>query len=189
MEEKKEKKTIKCSYAVLVIILFAALAFVTDYAIIERKTRKCDCPKCEATKNEVISDNTDDTQVTEESNEQTPELEFTYTSLSGKYVVDSYDKETYIYFYNDGTWEGRFNFCEGYASAAGNYQIEGSNIMINVDDSYNVVEVDGEKITTNQFKPSKMRIVEGNQKYARILESEYGFTNGCTRPRYVFIGE
>lgn len=71
MEEKKEKKTIKCSYAVLVIILFAALAFVTDYAFIERKTRKCDCPKCEATNNEVISgdienkDNTDDTQVTE----------------------------------------------------------------------------------------------------------------------------
>ena len=66
MEEKKEKKTIKCSYAVLVIILFAALAFVTDYTFIERKTRKCDCPKCEATNNEVISDNTDNTQVTED---------------------------------------------------------------------------------------------------------------------------
>ena len=71
MEEKKEKKTIRCSYAVLVIILFAALAFVTDYAFIERKTSKCDCPKCEATNNEVISgdienkDNTDNTQVTE----------------------------------------------------------------------------------------------------------------------------
>ena len=65
MEEKKEKKTIKCSYAVLVIILFAALAFGTDYAIIERKTSKCNCPKCEATNNEVISDNTDNTQVTE----------------------------------------------------------------------------------------------------------------------------
>ena len=71
MEEKKEKKTIKCSYAVLVIILFAALAFVTDYAFIERKMNKCNCPKCEATNNEVISgdienkDNTDNTQVTE----------------------------------------------------------------------------------------------------------------------------
>ena len=69
MEEKKEKKTIKCSYAVLVIILFAALAFVTDYAYIERKTRKCDCPKCEATNNEVISDNTDNTQVTDENSD------------------------------------------------------------------------------------------------------------------------
>lgn len=57
MEEKKKKKTIKCSYAVLVIILFAALAFVTDYAFIERKISKCDCPKCEVTNNEVISDN------------------------------------------------------------------------------------------------------------------------------------
>jgi len=66
MEEKKEKKTIKCSYVVLVIILFAALAFVTDYAIIERKTRNCNCPKCETTNNEVKSDNTDNTQVTED---------------------------------------------------------------------------------------------------------------------------
>ncbi|MGM9849871.1 MAG: hypothetical protein ACI31V_03120 [Bacilli bacterium] len=66
MEEKKEKKTIKCSYALLVIILFATVAFLTDYIIIDRKTRKCDCPKCEATSNEVISDNTDNTQITEE---------------------------------------------------------------------------------------------------------------------------
>ncbi len=65
MEEKKEKKTIKCSYALLVIILFATVAFLTDYIVIDRKTRKCNCPKCEATKNEVISDNTDNTQVTE----------------------------------------------------------------------------------------------------------------------------
>lgn len=65
MEEKKEKKTIKCSYALLVIILFATVAFLTDYIIIDRKTRKCDCPKCEATNNEVISDNTDNTQVTD----------------------------------------------------------------------------------------------------------------------------
>ena len=65
MEENKEKKTIKCSYALLVIILFATVAFLTDYIVIDRKTRKCDCPKCETTKNEVISDNTDNTQVTE----------------------------------------------------------------------------------------------------------------------------
>ena len=65
MEEKKEKKTIKCSYAVLVIILCATVAFLTDYIVIDRKTSKCNCPKCEATNNEVISDNTDNTQVTE----------------------------------------------------------------------------------------------------------------------------
>ena len=66
MEEKKEKKTIKCSYAVLVIALCATVAFLTDYIIIDRKTKNCDCPKCEATNNEVISDNTDNTQVTED---------------------------------------------------------------------------------------------------------------------------
>lgn len=48
---EKEKKGIRCSYAVLVIILFAALAFVTDYAIIERKTRTCNCPKCSVSEN------------------------------------------------------------------------------------------------------------------------------------------
>ena len=48
---EKEKKKISCSYAVLVIILFAALAFVVDYAVIERKMNKCNCPKCEVTTN------------------------------------------------------------------------------------------------------------------------------------------
>ena len=38
---EKEKNGIRCSYAVLVIILFAALAFVVDYSIIERKLNKC----------------------------------------------------------------------------------------------------------------------------------------------------
>ena len=54
---EKEKKGIRCSYAVLVIILFAALAFVTDYAVIERKTRTCDCPKCETTESTKITEN------------------------------------------------------------------------------------------------------------------------------------
>lgn len=71
MEEKKEKKTIKCSYAVLVIILCATVAFLTDYIIIDRKTNNCDSPTGEVTNNEVKSgdienkDNTDNTQVTE----------------------------------------------------------------------------------------------------------------------------
>ena len=41
-----ERKGIRCSYSVLVIILFAALAFVVDYAVIERKMNKCSCPDC-----------------------------------------------------------------------------------------------------------------------------------------------
>lgn len=39
---EKEKKCIRCSYAVLVIILFAALCFVVDYSIIDRKLNRCD---------------------------------------------------------------------------------------------------------------------------------------------------
>ena len=53
---EKEKKKISCSYAVLVIILFAALAFVVDYALIERKMNKCNCPKCEVTINNEEKD-------------------------------------------------------------------------------------------------------------------------------------
>lgn len=39
---EKEKKGIRCSYAVLVIILFAALCFVVDYSVIDRKLNRCD---------------------------------------------------------------------------------------------------------------------------------------------------
>ncbi len=55
---EKEKKTIKCSYAVLVIILFAALAFVTDYAFIQNKMNKCSCPDCEIKNNDIKEDTT-----------------------------------------------------------------------------------------------------------------------------------
>lgn len=55
---EKEKKTIKCSYAVLVIILFAALCFVTDYAIIESKMNKCSCPDCSASGNTNVAPET-----------------------------------------------------------------------------------------------------------------------------------
>lgn len=39
---EKEKKGIRCSYAVLVIILFAALCFVVDYSVIDRKLNRCE---------------------------------------------------------------------------------------------------------------------------------------------------
>ena len=61
----EEKNRINSNYGILVILLFATVCFLTDYIVIERKLRKCDCPKCETTTNEVISDNTDNTQVTE----------------------------------------------------------------------------------------------------------------------------
>lgn len=63
MEEgEKGKKTIKCSYAVLVVALFATVAVLTDYIIIERKSRTCYCPDCEVANNEVISEKTLDSE-------------------------------------------------------------------------------------------------------------------------------
>ena len=46
---EKKKKGIRCSYAVLLIILFATVCILTDYIVIERKTRVNNCPKCEST--------------------------------------------------------------------------------------------------------------------------------------------
>lgn len=192
---EKERKKISCSYAVLVIILFAALAFVTDYAIIERKMNKCNCPKCEVTtnneeKDEPITNNENSNEHVNEDNMNGEFTKFTYTSLSGKYTSDSWDKDTYIVFNNDGTWNGNFNFCEGYADASGKYEIDGSNIIINAYESYNEVEVNGEKIKTSQFMPSKISIIDGNEVNPIILESKGGFTSGCSSSkRYVFIGE
>lgn len=62
---EKERKTIKCSYALLVIILFATVCFLTDYILISRKMNKCNCPKCEVTDNrekeesKIINKNSD----------------------------------------------------------------------------------------------------------------------------------
>ena len=44
----KDKKCIKCSYGLLIIILFVALAFVTDYCIIEHKLNRCVCLTCDS---------------------------------------------------------------------------------------------------------------------------------------------
>ena len=129
MEEKKKKKTIKCSYAVLVIILFAALAFVTDYTFIERKTRKCNCSKCEAPNNEVISDNTDNTQVTENKT-------YSYEDIAGHYSYNDDNGKQEFYFYEDGTMiysyeENELNrggFHGGSGGYLGYYSIEDDKI-------------------------------------------------------------
>lgn len=120
MEEKKERKTIKCSYAVLVIILFAALAFVTDYAFIERKTSKCDCPKCEVPNNEVISDNTDNTQVTDNQT-------YSYEDIAGYYIIEN----MHYYLYSDGTFLSEsIGDSYGYVGIIGNYIIDNNKISL-----------------------------------------------------------
>lgn len=92
---EKERKTIKCSYAVLVIILFAALAFVTDYAIIERKLNECNCPKCEViTNNEEKEDNKDIEKNNNDENDSTIS-EIRETNYFQKYLQ-------YIVYNNNG---------------------------------------------------------------------------------------
>ena len=137
MEEKKERKTIKCSYAVLVIILFAALAFLTDYIIIDRKTKNCDCPKCEATNNEVISgdienkDNTDNTQVTENqthSYEDIVGIYYTNAVITGE--GKEFDEDFDLILNDDYTFVYEFTFPSGHR-IYGNYVIDGDTIILN----------------------------------------------------------
>ena len=89
---ENEKKGIKCSYAVLVIILFAALAFVTSYTFIQNKTTKCSCPDCSA----PISV-TDDATLTEKSSEEIIDDQNENTT-----VVDSSKLKDYAQFNNYG---------------------------------------------------------------------------------------
>lgn len=134
----KEKKRINSNYGILVILLFATVAFLTDYIIIERKLRVCECPKCEATNNEVISDNienkdnTDNTQVTEDGSNKYNEFadriiserknffegESLYrTTVDGNNMIDVkyYDVELspdgelkVIYYSNDNSSDSKF---------------------------------------------------------------------------------
>ena len=108
MEEKKEKKTIKCSYAVLTIILFATVAFLTDYIIIEEKTRKC---------------NIIDLVSNEEKNK------FNYDDIAGLYVYKD-DEHIKLYLYTDGTYY--FQTSVRYArGSVGNYLIKDDQIILN----------------------------------------------------------
>lgn len=81
-EEKDKKKIINSNLGIFIILLFAVVCTLADYIIIERYIRECDCPKCETTSNEVISDNTDNTQVTE-NRINYPKIKVVKGSLSG----------------------------------------------------------------------------------------------------------
>ena len=170
MEEKKEKKTIKCSYAVLVIILFAALAFVTDYAYIERKTSKCNCPKCGATNNEVISDNTDNTQVTE--NEA-----YSYEDIVGVYhaLVTNQDGQEFSLFL---TLNDDYTFVYNYSVASGNV-IYGNYIIDNDKIVLNSLFVSGHGDATVRYHGKKFVIdIISSDQVVDNSGSKVGFGNG-----------
>lgn len=106
---EKERKTIKCSYAVLVIILCAAVAILTDYIVIDRKMNKCNCPKCE------VMD------------------KYTYESIAAHYSgypLDSDDSKRVsdLRLYSDGTYS--YGQAPGIKSI-GNYIIVDDEIRMN----------------------------------------------------------
>jgi hypothetical protein len=125
---ENEKKGIKCSYAVLVIILFAALAFVTDYAFIQNKINKCSCPDCSLSGNtntgivegdttdvEIKNDNSNITFLTDTEVKFDCE-EYTLKVVDGDIIINAYDKELNItgynakYVYTNGIMEcGNYN--------------------------------------------------------------------------------
>ena len=164
MEEKKEKKTIKCSYAVLVIALCATVAFLTDYIVIDRKMNKCNCPKCGTTNNEVISDNT---QVIENQT-------YSYEDIAGYYTFN----DMHYYLYSDGKFIAESkNDSYGYVGFIGNYIIENSKIVFNTSFTYSSSSEGTLYVRPNEFKGSiniygtneigREDISEGVQKFEK----------------------
>lgn len=64
MEKLKDIK-----YLIAINVVFVIVCTISCCVIINNKSKKCDCAKSETINNEVISDNTDNTQVTENDNE------------------------------------------------------------------------------------------------------------------------
>lgn len=133
---EKEKKGIKCSYAVLVIILFAALAFVTDYAVIDRKVNKCNCPDCKLSGNaNVVNDGSIITNSDGSTTEQ--KKVYTYNDLAGLYTVDVKSTDGgdgnvhyKLYLNADGTFIYDASYHAGF-TYMGNYTIENNKITLN----------------------------------------------------------
>lgn len=143
---EKEKKTIKCSYAVLVIILFAALCFVTDYAIIERKMNKCSCPDCSASGNtNVVNDNTNKT------------IQFSDLVGSYKYVYDykfgNEDKssEYRLDLDDNGIFYYSFATPGCVSKIMGNYFIDDNKLYLNGTVSFGVDEHIGSNLNKQVF--------------------------------------
>ena len=178
---EKERKTIKCSYAVLVIILCAAVAILTDYIVIDRKMNKCNCPKCEVNENNEVKDESAviDESSNENDNFKSDDFKFTYTSISGKYYKVN-DTENYISFNSDGTWEGKFNFCTFYHDLSGKYTIEGDKISLIADEKYKRYwDREDDDLT------SSISIIYGDGNYPHLIKAK-GLIQGCSPTSYYY---
>lgn len=110
-----DKKKISCSYALLVIILFAALAFVTVYAYVQDKTRTCSCPKCSEN---VVTDNSCNTNA--ENNNQSSSVvtkDIAHNNKFGKVIVS---KDGSVYFEANENYT--FNFSNDFVK--GSYNVD-----------------------------------------------------------------
>ena len=144
MEEKK--RGFSCSYALLVVILCGALAFVTDYAIIESKTQRCgggsgstivtDNDDKETIDGQVIDENdnisSDDSSISNENKV------YTYADVVGyySYSLDSETGEWFnninysLYLYDDATFYLSYH-NKNIGGIMGNYILDGNEITLN----------------------------------------------------------
>ena len=129
---EKEKKKISCSYAVLVIILFATVCFLTDYILIDRKLRSCNCPKCEVTGNEVLSIDKDNIQ-NGENNSYNYENVVGYYSYSSKSETGEWFNDIHysLYLYEDATFYLSYQHQKDIGGIMGNYILDGNEITLN----------------------------------------------------------
>lgn len=155
---EKEKKEIKCSYSLLVIILFATVCFLTDYIVIERKTRVNKCPKCENTctkcdvkeENSVVKDTNEEANrigdTDYDSNSTVRHFEYYVKGETDewydfvKYSLDLYDDGTFgLYIYNENLPED-FKFMH-WKEFFGNYSV--SNGYLRLDYLYYITNNGG----------------------------------------------
>lgn len=188
---EKEKKGIRCSYAVLVIILFAALAFVTDYAVIERKTRTCDCPKCSISEKTDVSD---DVTVTENQDSDITfltdtELKFdcdlsTIKVDSGDIILDvdgvklSVEGRNAKYVYTNGimscdVYNLYFLNDEGYLFQIGiqydsNHKPFFASVNLVASNIKGVIETNGYEIIDNNATAYYMKVLTNDGSYNKI---------------------
>ncbi len=174
---EKEKKKNSCSYAVLVVILFAALAFVVDYAVIERKMNKCNCPKCENTCPKC--DVKEESSVVEESNaiENEDINVYPLNYFDAEFLPRYPDNDTKIEFKKDGTWNGKFNICEGYPEYYGTYTLDNDRIIVKLDDYFTRDSASkGETYLT---------IIDGDKEKPFIIEGNNLYLLNCGNGKYV----
>ena len=120
----------------MVIILFAALAFVTGYSVVERKVNKCNCPDCKLSGNaNVVNDGSIITNSDGSTTEQ--KKVYTYNDLAGHYKAEfiveddrDFPNKLELYLYNDATYYYTYT-SHFFAGSIGTYTIDGNNIILN----------------------------------------------------------